>query len=104
MRLISFDEKKILSEEQILLAPHSEGSYSWWGTEYAWAPDGSRVVYASYRDDAVELRLLDVNSLVDDPLVVNGAVNGAERYMRSTSRPFTSSMAGCRSGRPTVER
>jgi resuscitation-promoting factor RpfB len=46
LRLISFDEKKILSDEQILLAPHSEGSYSWWGTEYAWAPDGSRLAYS----------------------------------------------------------
>jgi hypothetical protein len=46
LRLISFDEKKVLSKAQILLAPHSEGSYSWWGTEYAWAPDGSRLAYS----------------------------------------------------------
>ena len=51
-----------------------------------WAPDGSRVVYASYRDDAVELRLLDVNSLVDDPLVVNGAVNVDPRWSPDGSR------------------
>jgi resuscitation-promoting factor RpfB len=46
LRLISFDEKKKLSAEQILLAPHSEGSYSWWGMEFAWAPDGSRLAYS----------------------------------------------------------
>ncbi len=46
LRLISFDEKKVLSKEQILLAPHSEGSYSWWGSDYAWAPDGSRLAYS----------------------------------------------------------
>ena len=27
-----------------------------------WSPDGRRVVYASYRDDAIELRLLDLES------------------------------------------
>ena len=27
-----------------------------------WSPDGRRIVYASYRDDAIELRLLDVAS------------------------------------------
>ncbi|MEO8138833.1 MAG: CehA/McbA family metallohydrolase, partial [Gemmatimonadota bacterium] len=51
-----------------------------------WAPDGSRVVYANYRDDAVELRLLDVNSLADAPLVVNGAVNVDPRWSPDGSR------------------
>jgi hypothetical protein len=46
LRTVSFDEKKTLSPEKILLAPHSEGSYSWWGTEFAWSPDGSRLAYS----------------------------------------------------------
>jgi resuscitation-promoting factor RpfB len=46
LRMISFDEKKNPSAEQTLLAPHSEGSYSWWGMEFAWAPDGSRLAYS----------------------------------------------------------
>ncbi len=45
-----------------------------------WSPDGSRVVYASYRDDAVELRLLDLGTLVSEPLVQNGAVNVDPRW------------------------
>jgi Tol biopolymer transport system component len=45
-----------------------------------WAPDGRRVVYASYRDDAVELRLLDLESGDDRPLVANGAVNVDPRW------------------------
>ncbi|MBL8989838.1 MAG: PD40 domain-containing protein, partial [Gemmatimonadetes bacterium] len=40
-----------------------------------WSPDGSTVVYSSYRNDAVELRLLDLTSGRDRPLVANGAVN-----------------------------
>lgn len=45
-----------------------------------WSPDGSRVVYAYYHGDAVELRLLDVRTLVDAPLVANGAVNVDPRW------------------------
>jgi hypothetical protein len=46
LRMISFDEKKKPAGEKILLAPNSEGSYSWWGTMFAWSPDGSRLAYA----------------------------------------------------------
>lgn len=46
LRLISFDEKQALSEEKIILAPNTEGVYSWWGTKFAWAPDGTRLAYA----------------------------------------------------------
>jgi len=46
LRLISFDEKKTVTPEKILLSPHSEGAYSWWGMEFAWAPDGSRLAYS----------------------------------------------------------
>ncbi len=43
---ISFDDKKTLSPEQILLDPQTAGSYSWWGMEFAWAPDGTRLAYS----------------------------------------------------------
>jgi hypothetical protein len=46
LRLISFDEKEKLSEEKILLAPNTEGSYSWWGTKFEWSPDGTKLAYA----------------------------------------------------------
>jgi hypothetical protein len=46
LRTISFDEKKTLSPEQILLDPQTAGSYSWWGMDFAWAPDGSRLAYS----------------------------------------------------------
>jgi hypothetical protein len=46
LRLISFDEKHKPSEEKILLAPNTEGAYSWWGGEFAWSPDGARLAYA----------------------------------------------------------
>jgi hypothetical protein len=45
LQLISFDEKKNLSEVKTLLAPNTEGSYSWWGTKFAWSPDGTRLAY-----------------------------------------------------------
>jgi Tol biopolymer transport system component len=46
LRLISFDEKQNPSAEKILLAPNTEGAYAWWGADFAWAPDGTRLAYA----------------------------------------------------------
>ena len=57
-----------------------------------WSPDGRRVVYASYRDDAVELRLLELASGESSPLVANGAVNIEPRWSPDGTRvAYTSS-------------
>jgi WD40 repeat protein len=57
-----------------------------------WSPDGRRVVYASYHDDAIELRLLDLASGESVPLVSNGGVNIEPRWSPDGSRvAFTSS-------------
>ena len=44
------------------------------------SPDGRRVVYSSYRNDQVELRVLDLSSGSDMALVSNGAVNLEPRW------------------------
>ena len=45
-----------------------------------WSPDGRFVVYASYRDDAVDLFLHEVATGASRPLVQNGAVNVEPRF------------------------
>jgi TolB protein len=45
-----------------------------------WSPDGRYVAYASYRNDAVELWLLDVASGEARAIVANGAVNVEPRW------------------------
>src|SRR4051812_8388841 len=40
-----------------------------------WSPDGHFGAYASYRNDAIELRLLDLGTGESRPLVADGAVN-----------------------------
>jgi len=45
-----------------------------------WARDGRSIVYASYRDDAVDLRVLDLASGESRPLVGNRAVNVEPRF------------------------
>ena len=51
-----------------------------------WSPDGRRVVYASYHDDAVELRLLDLETGTTAPLVSNGHVNVDPRWSPDGTR------------------
>jgi dipeptidyl aminopeptidase/acylaminoacyl peptidase len=58
-----------------------------------WSPDGRRIVYASYRDDAIELRLLDLEADTSAALVANGAVNLEPRWSPDGRRlAFTSSL------------
>jgi len=45
-----------------------------------WSPDGRSIAYTSYRDDAMELRLLELDSLESRPLTSNGAVNLEPRF------------------------
>ena len=51
-----------------------------------WSPDGRLVVYASYRDDAIELRLLEPATGRDTALVADGAVNVEPRWSPDGSR------------------
>ena len=45
-----------------------------------WSPDGRFVAYASYRADAIELRLLEVATGTTRPITANGAVNVEPRW------------------------
>jgi hypothetical protein len=51
-----------------------------------WSPDGRAVVYASYRNDAIELRLLDLASGSTRPLLSDGAVNVEPRWSPTGDR------------------
>jgi Tol biopolymer transport system component len=51
-----------------------------------WSPDGGSIVYVSYRDDAMELWLLDLASLTARPLTRNGAVNLEPRFSPDGAR------------------
>jgi TolB protein len=45
-----------------------------------WSPDGRWVIYSSYRNDAMELWILDLASGTAKPLLANGAVNVEPRF------------------------
>jgi TolB protein len=45
-----------------------------------WSPDGRWVIYSSYRNDAVELWILELASGAATPLLANGAVNVEPRF------------------------
>ena len=45
-----------------------------------WSPDGRWVIYSSYRNDAMELWVLDLMSGKQRPLLMNGAVNVEPRF------------------------
>ena len=50
------------------------------------SPDGRRVVYSSYRNDQVELRVLDLTTGAESPLVSNQAVNVEPRWSPDGSK------------------
>ncbi len=51
----------IVKQEEIL-APNSGGIYGWWGTQFAWSPDGKSLAYA--RPDSIGLVDFDKKKLV----------------------------------------
>jgi Tol biopolymer transport system component len=62
-----------------------------------WSPDGRFIAYASYRDDAVELRMLETATGRSWPLTSNGAVNVEPRFSPDGKRiAFVSTVFGGR--------
>jgi TolB protein len=58
-----------------------------------WSPDGRWVIYSSYRNDAMELWILELASGVAKPLLANGAVNVEPRFSPDGRRiVFTSTL------------
>jgi hypothetical protein len=51
-----------------------------------WSPDGRWIVYASYRNDAIELRVVDARTGADHALLADGAVNVEPRLSPDGSR------------------
>jgi dipeptidyl aminopeptidase/acylaminoacyl peptidase len=51
-----------------------------------WSPDGKQIVFSRYRDDAMELQVLDVGSGKVTPLTSEGAVNLEPRWSPDGSR------------------
>ncbi len=55
-------------------------------SEPDWSPDGTRILYTSYRNDALELWVLDLRDGKARALVANGAVNLDARWSPDGSR------------------
>src|SRR5258705_5756451 len=51
-----------------------------------WSPDGRRILYTSYRNDALELWILDLQDGSTRALVANGAVNLDARWSPDGAR------------------
>ncbi|MGD2252357.1 MAG: G5 domain-containing protein [Anaerolineales bacterium] len=49
--LVTFDPEQDEVETQTLIEPNAGGEYGWWGTTFAWSPDGTMLAYA--RPDGV---------------------------------------------------
>jgi len=55
-------------------------------SEPDWSPDGRQILYTSYRNDALELWVLDLHDGAARPLVANGAVNLDARWSPDGTR------------------
>jgi len=66
--VIQIESETWALEGRSVLAPSSEGAFSWWGTNYGWSPDGKYIAYA--RPDqigVVDVRLKLPIRLVEFP-------------------------------------
>lgn len=50
---LTFSTDSTIGSRETILAANTGGVYGWWGTRYAWSPDGERLAYA--RPDSVGL-------------------------------------------------
>jgi Tol biopolymer transport system component len=46
LNILTFDAKGAVTGKTTLLAPNAEGAFSWWGMDFAWSPDGTRLAYS----------------------------------------------------------
>lgn len=68
LELVSFSTTGWLSRRVVAVEPNSGGIYGWWGTSFAWAPDGLRLAYA--RPDGIGiLDLRDEEETFEAPLL-----------------------------------
>lgn len=62
LHIIAFDDAEV-GEVRTVLSPRADGFYAWWGTSYAWSPEGDQLAFS--RPDAV-----GTVNLADDSLDV----------------------------------
>jgi hypothetical protein len=62
LNILKVNETGIILKQDKVIESNSGGIYGWWGTNYAWSPDGKRMAYA--RPDSVGLVDLENGELV----------------------------------------
>jgi resuscitation-promoting factor RpfB len=65
LQLLSFDASGVIKSRKEIIATNSGGIYGWWGTSFAWSPDGSTLAYA--RPD--EIGLVDLKNGIFVPKI-----------------------------------
>lgn len=60
LKMVTFSASGFVDEETVILEENSGGLYGWWGTTFAWAPDGASLAYA--RPDGIGLVSLELNA------------------------------------------
>jgi resuscitation-promoting factor RpfB len=62
LELLTFDSTGMYLRKEEIIEANAGGIYGWWGTDFAWSPDGSMLAYA--RPDQVGLVDLDRHELI----------------------------------------
>jgi len=65
LQLLTINEKGMKLKAEEIITANSGGIYGWWGTDYAWSPDGDKIAYA--RPDSIGLVDLEEKQLI--PLI-----------------------------------
>ena len=53
LHIMTFTELGLTSSHSLVIDVNGGGAYGWWGTQYAWSPDGTELAYA--RPDSIGL-------------------------------------------------
>lgn len=59
--ILSYTNQGVILRNESIIAANTGGIYGWWGTSYAWSPDGEWLAYA--RPDGIGLVNFDDNTL-----------------------------------------